>query len=49
VAVVGDPSRLTSGGYNSDDCRDLQLTDNRLAIGLGAFRRQLRHVPGSLR
>jgi anti-anti-sigma factor len=35
--VVGDPSKLRGAGFTADDCRGVPITENRFALGLGAF------------
>jgi anti-anti-sigma factor len=35
--VVGDPAGLGKAGFTAAQCRALPVTDNRIAIGLGAF------------
>jgi anti-anti-sigma factor len=35
--VVGEPGKLTGAGFTADDCRAVPITENRFALGLGAF------------
>jgi len=35
--VAGDPSALTRAAFTAEQCRAVQVTENRIAIGLGAF------------
>jgi anti-anti-sigma factor len=35
--VTGNPSALNDAGFTAADCRSLPVTENRLALGLGAF------------
>jgi len=35
--VVGHPERLAGAGFSAEDCHALAVTQNRLALGLGAF------------
>ncbi|UWZ83424.1 STAS domain-containing protein [Occallatibacter riparius] len=36
-AMIGDPSRLTTAGFTSNDCRPLTFATGSFGIGLGAF------------
>ena len=35
--VVGDPAGLSKASFTSEQCRPLAVTENRIALGLGAF------------
>jgi anti-anti-sigma factor len=35
--IVGSPKGLAAAAFTADDCRALPITENRLALGLGAF------------
>jgi anti-anti-sigma factor len=35
--ILGDPGRLATAAFAVDDCRSVSLSENRLALGLGAF------------
>jgi len=37
VSLLGDPARLTSGGYTEQDCKLERFPGNRVGIGLGAI------------